>query len=82
MNDVLNYESGPKSDDHSLGKAHDNYGYDATSPILGFYAEDHATVGECDHWESPDVRSHTLSDCTYGALKLSREHHQTGHADY
>jgi len=82
VDQVLNNESTPNgnSDDHCLGEVtFEAYGSTATSPMLGFYEQNTAEVGDCDYWEPPAFRNTELSHCTHQALELSRQHANGNH---
>lgn len=79
QNQILNNDGhSGNSKDHALGKVWSGT-VPKTSPMLGFYGRDTAEHGDCDTWESPSGRSHTLATCTDRALKLSREHDNNNH---
>lgn len=68
-------------DDHYLGEIHDTpIGYDdRASPMLGYYYQDVAENGNCDHWENRDGVSTILTTCTEEAIEYSWNHAAGNH---
>ncbi|SEO18073.1 hypothetical protein SAMN05216388_100938 [Halorientalis persicus] len=68
------------SKDHALGKVWSRGVIEgAPSPMLGTYGQDTAEHGDCNHFEHHSDYSKKITDCTYDALQLSKEHENNNH---